>query len=179
VQGKVLARLPSQQYVLAVLARISPQTNFRGFTKLLWEALTPGEKAEQLSLDAARLLQRISEVGVGLYKDKAGDKKASGGVDSVQAAVVAKVDDAPKFVKEAIALLKHTQQAANAAGKRKTELEFRQQSIAGKPSRLITVRDAKGEPKEGERTKEAAQEKPLVLLLSEIDARTVLVCSLA
>jgi hypothetical protein len=178
VKGKVLARLPSQQYVLAVLARISPQTNFRGFTKLLWDALTPGEKAEQLSLDAARLLQRISEVGVGLYKDKAG-KKAAGEVDSVQAAVVAKVDDAPKFVKEAVALLKNTQKAASAAGKGKAELEFRQQSVAGKPSQLITVRDAKGGRKEGERTKETAEEKPLVLLLSELDARTVLVCSLA
>jgi hypothetical protein len=180
VQSKVLARLPSQQYVLAVLARISPQTNFRGFTKLLWDALTPGEKAEQLSLDAARLLQRISEVGVGLYTDKPGAKKAPEAADSIQAAVVAKVDDAPRFVKEAVALLKNTQQAANAAGKGKTEIEFREQSIAGKPSQVITVRDAKGGPKEGERTKEGAGgEKPFVLLLSEMDARTVLICSLA
>src|SRR5262249_19859495 len=94
------------------------------------------------------------------------------------AAVIAKVDDAPKFVEEAVALLKQAQEVANKGGKGKFELQFQRRQVAGKPSRLITVRDDRAGQPDKEQAKGDAWEEPWVLLVSELDAQTVLACLL-
>src|SRR5205823_4143081 len=131
----------------------------------LMENLAPEEKAKQLSVDAARLLQRVSQVGLGVYKDKGKDGVRT---EDFGAAAVVTVDDAPKFMAEGVDLLKRVEQAANAKTKEKdkqVELQYQERKVAGKLSWLITAPGAKGE-------------KASVLLLSALNARTVLVCSL-
>src|SRR5206468_1030012 len=78
-----------------------------------------------------RLLQRISEVCLAFYAEK--DAKQSG-----RGALLAQVDDASAFVKDAIALLKKAEEAS--AKKGHTEVKFQQKEIAGKTAHLITIK---------------------------------------
>jgi N-acetylglutamate synthase-like GNAT family acetyltransferase len=69
-------------------------------------------------------------------------------------------------------MLKHTQRAAQAGSKSGVEIQYQEKEIAGKPSRLITVRsDEPGKDQKG-------KAGPQAYLLSALDGQTVLACML-
>ena len=140
--------------------------------KYLWDEF-PADKAKQLTTKTVQLLQRISEVSFALYAEKFA-------ADTSPLAILVKVDSAPDFVKEAIALVKEGWQETKAG--HKIALKFQQKQIAGKPSQLITSDEEKTRQKDRDRKKNSSQEKPHrrsgAVLLTELDSQTVLVCFL-
>jgi hypothetical protein len=163
LRGNPLAQLPDQRYVLAAMAHISPQVSFEGLARILSDRLPP-DQAKQLTADTVKLLQRVSEVGVVLYYKlaaKPGGERSAAPAGDIDAAAIAKVDDAPAFIEAAIALIKEAQKAARAAQKGTIELQFRQEQIAGKSAHLIVLRNQSA------------------LLLTPIDPQTVLACALS
>jgi hypothetical protein len=165
--GTLLAQLPDQPYMLAALARISAQTSFEGAVRLISGHLTT-ETDEKWAKSAAQLLQRISEVGLGVYVDRQ-EKKDLGR----ELNLLARVDDAPAFVEAAVDLVKQFVPATS--GKDKTDVvTYELVKLAGKPSRLIRAQ-SKTEPKSD--TKES-RARTLAVLLTEMDSKTVLVAVL-
>jgi hypothetical protein len=164
-EGKLPAALPDQSYVLAALARISPQMNFAGAIRFLTDSL-PAEVADKVTKNAVRLVQRISEVGLAGYLNR-GEK--NGG--EIGVGVVARADDAPAFVEETVELLKQIHEAT----KDKGEWTFERKKVADRPSWVIRYVEKKADPKDG---KPPAAEARGVLVLTELDARTVLAAAL-
>jgi hypothetical protein len=164
-EGKVPTALPDQSYVFAALARLSPQMTFEGALRFLADSLS-AETADKVTKQATRLLQRVSEVGLAAYVDR--HEKGNG---YLAGGLVARVDDAPAFVKESIELLKQIHEATK--GKDRGEVTFEQKKVADRPSWVIRHVEKK-EPKDGKQPDNGG-----VLVLTELDAKTVLVAALS
>jgi hypothetical protein len=111
-------------------------------------------------------------VGVCLYTtSKAGGPALpiKSAVSSCDPVLLAQVRDATTFLDDAVDLLRHASRAARSADKTKVEVNYQEKEIAGKPSRLITVR--RGEQGSG-------KDRPQVFLLTALDGQTVLGCLL-
>jgi hypothetical protein len=160
--GKAPAGLPDQPYLLAGLARLSAQMNFEGAIRLLTSSL-PADTADKLTKQAAQLLQRVSEVGLAVYTDPRKTEDAT-----VEVGLVARVDDAPAFVKGTVELLRQVREATK--DKYEAEVTFEQVKLAGRPSWLIRYVQKKKEPKDG---KPGSPEWRGVLVLTELNAQTV------
>lgn len=172
LREKLLARFPDQPQFATALARISAQTTFEGVAKILFSEL-PAEKRDALTKEMTKLVHQVSEVGVCLYTtNKAGGPALpiKSAVSSCDPVLLAQVRDATAFLDDAVDLLKHSLRAAQRADKTKVEVNYQEKEIAGKPSRLITVRN--GEQGTG-------KDRPQVYLLSALDGQTVLGCMLA
>jgi len=72
VQEKILARFPDQPYVVTLLAHLSPQTRYDIIGHIFDDL--PAEKADNLTKSWAKMLQRVSDIGVCVYLDKPGEK---------------------------------------------------------------------------------------------------------
>jgi hypothetical protein len=129
---------------------------------------TASRKSNELAQSAARLLRRVSELGLAI--SVAPNSKIARVSD---VALLAQVDDAPAVVEQTVELFK---QAGKQSKDGKETFHVEQARVAGKPSRLIT---AAGEEKDGPRDKkEDAVADLQALLLTELDAKTVLACLL-
>jgi len=171
LREKLLARFPDQPQFATALARISAQTTLEGAAKYLLSELPP-DKRDALTKEMTKLVQQISEVGVCLYTTSKADGPAlpiKSVVSSSDPVLLAQVRDATTFLDDAVDLLLHASRAARSADKTKVEVNYQEKEIAGKPSRLITVRS--GEQGNG-------KDRPQIFLLTALDAQTVLGCLL-
>jgi hypothetical protein len=169
LQGELLAHFPERDYALAALAHISRQTSFEGLARLIWSSF-PAADAKELTADTVRLLQRTSEVGLTAYVGKAGP-------GSGRSALLAQVDDASSSVKDAITLVKKGQTAARAAKKSTAEMQVEPKEIAGRSPHLITFKETGADHENDNKKDLSSQNNWPLLLLCEVDARTVLICS--
>jgi hypothetical protein len=160
--GSMLARLPDQPFAVAGLGHISAQANYEGAIRLLMGSLPPDSR-DKLIAKVAKLVRRVSEVGCAAYMDSA-DKKEP----TFDGGLLARVDDAHAFVTEAVDLFKQLREATK--DKEKSEVTFEEKSLAGRPSWVIRHVE-KNEPKDG---KTPPFQWPPALVLSELDAQTVL-----
>jgi hypothetical protein len=171
LREKLLDRFPDQPHFATALARISAQTTLEGAAKYLLSEL-PADKRDALTKEMTKLVHQISEVGVCLYTtSKAGGPALpiKSPVSSCDPVLLAQVRDATTFLDDAVDLLRHASRAARSAAKTKVEVNYQEKEIAGKPSRLITVRS--GEQGSG-------KDRPQVFLLTALDGQTVLGCLL-
>ena len=186
LREKLLARFPDRPQFVTVLARISAQTTFEGAAKYLLGGL-PADKRDALTKEWVKLVQQVSDVGVCVYtgqnsnsakpikaNDSAKPKPIKADVAlNGDAVVLAQVRDATAFLDDAVDFLRHSTRAVQSADKTKVEVNYQEKEIAGKPSRLITVRDGKsGNGKEG-------KDQPQVFLLTALDGQTILGCMLS
>jgi hypothetical protein len=173
--GKLLPRLPDERYLAAAFAHISAQVNFEGLFRMLFEGAAV-KKPNDLTQSASRLLQHVSELGLTIYTDR--DPKNSKTKRSANVALLAQVDDAPAFVEQAVDVIKQTQQVAKESKGSKERLKFEQATIAGKPSRLISVVNEQENKAPEKDAKSSNAPYPGVILLTELDSKTVLACVL-
>jgi hypothetical protein len=128
LEGDLLTSLPAERYLLAALARISPQTTFEGLAQFLTAKL-PADKAKDLTATAARLVQRVSEVALTVYVDS--DAAKDRGVP-LSVVFLAKVDEAAGVAKDTIELVKKGVETTSAAGAYKAEVKVEGTRLAGK-----------------------------------------------
>jgi hypothetical protein len=134
IEGDLLSRLPGRDYQSAFLAQVSSQINLRGVRHLLrW---LPSDKAKGLSEEALRLMEKVSDVGVVTYAADSPDKKPG----TAGTVVLARVKDAPAFVKDASALLARAQDAAHAESKDEEGGKPKELRVGGKPAAILKVR---------------------------------------
>jgi hypothetical protein len=192
LQGKVLERFPGPLHYLVGVARLSPQTSFEGAASLLWAELIPQKAAEKLTRATARLLQRISEVGLLVYEPKARGKPAADSPDNrrpsgrvhLELALLAKVDDAAAFSEGVASLFQQAHQAAKEAGKNTGELKLARVQVAGKRTLVISLSKTKkdksaAEEAEQDRKSSEGQLRAILngqlrILLTQLDPHTVL-----
>jgi len=106
IEADLLSRLPRREFQAALLAQLSSQVNLRGVRHFL-PGKIPAEKAKGLAEDATRLIQRVSDVGVVTDASDSPDTKPG----TAGTVVLARVKDAPAFVKDAPQLLLRVQDA--------------------------------------------------------------------
>jgi hypothetical protein len=168
--SKLLANFPDEPHFAVLLARISAQTTFEGAARFVFGEL-PKDKVDVLQAEMAKLVGQVTEIGACAYVGKAGaaalpSKLAAG--QSADCVILAKVRDANVFLDEAVDMLKHAHRAMHSAAKTKVEITYKEQDIAGKPSRLVTVMPDKNSAGKDDK------DQPQVFLLTALDPQTVL-----
>src|SRR5262249_10825284 len=133
----------------------------------------PADKRAPLAKELGELVQQISDVGVCVYVSKKNGAEADVTTLPLLSAVggtanpilIAKVNEPTTFLDGAGDFLNHAKRAAKIAGDVKSEINYQEKDIAGKPSRLFNITVAAG----GETTRSS-------LLLTALDNKTVLGC---
>jgi hypothetical protein len=170
----VLKMFPDAPKFAVAVARISAQFSLDGAAKFMPKDI-PADKRESLAKEMSKLLQQISDVGVCVYSDlKEVAREPFAWVDTffpfsgpATPIVIARVRDAGVFLDDAVDLLKRAQRTVKLAGDVKTEVNYQEKDIAGKPSRLFNVT-----------TRDKGKESTSSFLLTAIDNKTVLACFL-
>jgi len=178
IEGELLSQFAEERYLLAVLARLSPQANFEGFLPDLLPKKISADKARELTAAVTKLRQRVSEVTLVAYADPDHKGNVPAGVvnelrspTALNGVLVAKVDDAPAFVADATGLVKRIMAEAWVAWEEPADVKFEQRQLAGKQTQLISIAD-----KKGARKSDASKESPPGgIVLTVLDPKTVLV----
>jgi hypothetical protein len=137
----------------------------------------------------SKLISQIKEVTVCFYPTKAGTAQLPNNLAAgrnVQIVALAQVRESKQFLDQAVDIIKQGQRAMQSDEKNNVEVTYKDEEIASKPSRLITVPpDAVEASKEDEdspdktRGSKGKQRSPQTYLLTALDSETVLVATLS
>jgi len=169
----VLKKFPDAPTFAVAVARISSQFSLDGVAKFMPTDI-PADKREALAKEMSKLLQQISDVGIcayiipnkGLARDLTSFPLLSAVDGPSNPVVIAKVRDASVFLDDAVDLLKRTQRTFKLGGDVKTEVNYQEKDIAGKPSRLLNITSTANDKK-----------STTSFLITALDNTTVLACS--
>lgn len=134
LKENLFAHFDADRYLVAAAVRLSKQFNLKWLVEKIFSNSLPAAKIRELAEKADRVANHISELGISFQwelKDKSLENYCI---------MIARVDDAEAFVKDAIEMQTMSRDAANSVNKVKMKTRFHHRQIAGK--KVIVIEES-------------------------------------